>query len=168
MRKTKRAAGYRLNWNPERAPDDITAAHVRRVETHGAVKRFWRCGNAAIEPGDPVYLVRTGRELRGIIGAGVAIDEPEGGYVNNDGEWIPRAVQVEFHLLSLTPFIPREELDQPPFDQVRSWSNATAAGRLPAAVVAAIESRLPAHPRGQHVATVVKDGPPSLSRSDAS
>lgn len=148
MRQREPAAGYRLNWNPQLAPGDITAAHVRRVKEHGFVRRFWRCGNAAIEPGHPVYLVRTGvGPYRGIIGAGEATGEPECGCYDDHGEWIQRAVPIELYVLSLEPFIPREALDRPPFDQIPSWSNATPAGRLPADVVAAIEARLPGRPK---------------------
>ncbi|MEO8601466.1 MAG: hypothetical protein ABI629_02710 [bacterium] len=119
----------------------MTPADIHRFERDGFIDFFWRCGNATIERGQRIFLIRTGKGPRGVIGAGWAFAEPEDGYEDGEGEWSPSAVYVRFTLLSLQPFIDRAQLDQAPFDRV-AWSNATAAARVPAEVVAALDARL--------------------------
>ena len=73
------AAAYRVNWNPQLAPDDVTEADARKLEREGAVQFNWRCGGARIEPNQRIFLVRTGKGSRGIIGVRRAVSEPDGG-----------------------------------------------------------------------------------------
>jgi len=47
----------RLNWNPQRAPHDVTFEHVREVELEGAVDLPWRCGQARMDIGQRVFLL---------------------------------------------------------------------------------------------------------------
>jgi hypothetical protein len=56
----------RLNWNPQLAPDDVTIENVKEVELEGEVHLRWRCGEARLEMGQRVFLVRTGRGPRGV------------------------------------------------------------------------------------------------------
>lgn len=142
------AAAYRVNWNPQLAPNDVTEEDVRKLEREGVVKFHWRCGRARIEPNQRIFLVRTGKGPRGIIGVGRSVSEPDGGR-EVDGDWEPFAVKVRFHMLSLEPIVDRSALDTPPLDGVH-WSNATAAARLTAEQANALEALIavarPRHP----------------------
>lgn len=65
-----------LTWNPdnyawENFPADRAATHAGR-----SVKLRWTCANGAAKPGDLAYLVRTGREPRGVLAVGNVIAEP--------------------------------------------------------------------------------------------
>ena len=119
----------RLNWNPQRAPGDVSPENIEDLARDGVAYIRWRCGQATIELGQRVFLVRTGRDPRGVIGMGRAVSERDGGYTTEDGEWVPYSVVVCFEILSLEPIVPRETLDLPPLDTV-AWSNATAAALL--------------------------------------
>lgn len=125
------AAAYRLNWNPDHpdTADDLSPEAVEDCREHGSVDVRWRCGNAKIRAGQRILLLRTGRGPRGIIGSGVALREPEGGDVDDAGDYLSRWVTVRFLVLALTPIIPREALAVPPLDGVK-WSSQAAAARL--------------------------------------
>lgn len=144
-------AGYRLNWNPETNPDDITDEYVAAVRSDGSVDLDWRCGNAAILPGHNVVLVKTGKipAERGIVGLGLAISKPR--TVRQ-----VRGVRVRLTTLSLSPLVKRSALDVPPLDEV-AWSNQNAAARLERRHVAAIEQLLAA----------TRDQAPPMSEEDA-
>lgn len=126
---TSNAAAYRLNWNPDDAPDDVTEEDVATCAEFGYVDFNWRCGKARIEPGQRLFLMRTGRGPRGLIGVGQALGEPEGGEKHADGRWEPYWVSVRFTALSLKPLVDRSALEVPPLDTVH-WNAQTAAARL--------------------------------------
>lgn len=126
---TSNAAAYRLNWNPDDAPGDVTEDDAARCNKVGHVDLTWRCGSARIEPGQRLFLMRTGRGPRGLIGIGRAISPPEGGEHGVDGSWIPRWVSIRFTKLSTEPFVDREALEEPPLNAVH-WNAQTAAARL--------------------------------------
>jgi len=119
----------RLNWNPQLAPEDVSAEHIAKLEHEGVVCLLWRCGQAKLEMGERVFLVRTGHEPRGVIGMGRTISERDGGYTDEKGQWVPYFVDVAFEILATEPIVARAVLDVPPLDTV-AWSNAVAAARV--------------------------------------
>ena len=83
-------ATFLLVWNPDRwhwadLPDMAEA--VSRGEP---VVRRWSCGSTRrIKKGDRVFLMRLGREPRGIIGSGTVVIEPY-----EDVHWDPQEAQL--------------------------------------------------------------------------
>lgn len=114
-----------LTWNPDNYEWESLAAD--RLATHAgqAVKRRWTCMNAAAKPGDLAYLVRTGREPRGVIAVGNVIGEPF-----EDAHWDPskaeggekrQYIDVEFTKIQDPqlgdPYVPAGALKDIPFEQ---------------------------------------------------
>jgi 5-methylcytosine-specific restriction protein A len=68
---------YLLVWNPNRWPWADLPEVVKRVGRGEPVIRRWSCGsNKRIVIGDRVFLMRLGREPRGIFASGAVVDEP--------------------------------------------------------------------------------------------
>lgn len=128
------AAGYRLNWNPDLRPGDVSEEMVTQLCKAGFVVLRWRCGNGSIEVGQKIYLLRTGanESRRGLVGVGTAAARPTG---NKRG----RRVRVRFTRLALEPFVHRSAFDVPPLNEV-AWSNQGAAVRLEPQHVAALDA----------------------------
>src|SRR5438309_1786711 len=69
---------FMLTWNPlQERPDDL-AEFVARIERGKPVKDDWSTGNRKDLPiGSRVFLLRQGKEPRGIVASGFALSEPE-------------------------------------------------------------------------------------------
>ena len=66
-------ATYLLAWNPRRWDWENIDDHVRELEVEGATVRRWGCANSTrIIDGDRLFLIRQGKEPRGIFASGVA------------------------------------------------------------------------------------------------
>ena len=60
-------------WNPDRWNWVDLQDSIEHLETVGYVERRWSCGNSkSIKKGDRVFLIRLGKEPRGIMGSGYA------------------------------------------------------------------------------------------------
>lgn len=60
-------------WNPNRWDWVDLKESIDHLETIGYVERRWSCGNSkSIKKGDRVFLIRLGKEPRGIMGSGYA------------------------------------------------------------------------------------------------
>lgn len=60
-------------WNPSRWDWIDLDDTINHLETVGYVERRWSCGNSKnIKKGDRVFLIRLGKEPRGIMGSGYA------------------------------------------------------------------------------------------------
>lgn len=60
-------------WNPNRWDWTDLEESIDQLETVGYVERRWSCGNSkSIKKGDRVFLIRLGKEPRGIMGSGYA------------------------------------------------------------------------------------------------
>jgi len=60
-------------WNPNRWEWVDLEESIEHLETVGYVERRWSCGNSkSIKKGDRVFLIRLGKEPRGIMGSGYA------------------------------------------------------------------------------------------------
>jgi len=159
-----RAAAYRFNWNPDVAPRDLTETQVDACDNLGFADAPWRCGNARIELGQRLFLMRTGKGPRGLVGVGQAIGHPSGGELDDKGAWVPRTVLVRFTVLSRDPLVARELLDAPPLDTVH-WDSQAAAARLDDEQARAIETLVAAirtsqirHPEEVDVGTEFAEG----------
>lgn len=69
-------ATFLLNWNPNRWEWDDLPDCIKEIETSGWFHGRWSCGNSKkIHKGDRVYLIRLGKEPKGIIASGWAISD---------------------------------------------------------------------------------------------
>ena len=60
-------------WNPNRWDWVDLQESIVHLETVGYVERRWSCGNSkSIKKGDRIFLIRLGKEPRGIMGSGYA------------------------------------------------------------------------------------------------
>ena len=60
-------------WNPNRWDWVDLKESIEHLETVGYVERRWSCGNSkSIKKGDRVFLIRLGKEPKGIMGSGYA------------------------------------------------------------------------------------------------
>lgn len=69
---------FLLTWNPSKTPWNRLDADCEHIREHGFLDRTWSCGNnKRLRVGDRVFLLRQGREPRGIIASGsVTSSEP--------------------------------------------------------------------------------------------
>jgi 5-methylcytosine-specific restriction protein A len=83
-------ATYLLVWNPNRWHWADLPDVVKKVGRGERVVERWSCGsNRRIVSGDRVFLIRLGREPRGIIGSGTVVGEPF-----EDIHWQPEKAEV--------------------------------------------------------------------------
>ncbi len=104
--------------------DDIIKGHLRYQEDlvrTGVSKDNWSLANSAVEPGDEVFLMRTGEPRpRGIIGHGVATSgQYEAEHWKRAGG-VEKCADVEFDAINLIgpPVIPLSVLETLPGQQV--------------------------------------------------
>lgn len=69
-----------LTWNPDRFHEKDSQYSLEELENEIAQLNFsiskWSCGvTTSIKPGDRVFLIRLGKEPRGIVASGYAISE---------------------------------------------------------------------------------------------
>ncbi|MCK6537389.1 MAG: HNH endonuclease [Polyangiaceae bacterium] len=68
---------YLLTWNPKRWAWDSLPVDARRSAEGEVIKESWSCGNTKrIREGDRAFLVRLGREPRGVVASGWSHSEP--------------------------------------------------------------------------------------------
>jgi 5-methylcytosine-specific restriction protein A len=65
-------AAYLLTWNPARWPWTDLGDYIAAIERDGAIDDRWNVGSRKIAPGDRLFLMRLGKEPRGVAGAGRA------------------------------------------------------------------------------------------------
>jgi 5-methylcytosine-specific restriction protein A len=129
---------FLLTWNPARYEWAELPRLIRRIEQKGSAQFTWSCGRTRrIRPDDHLFMLKQGREPRGIVGSGRALGESYA-----DEHWederapFPRQavyVDVEWDVLAREPVIARRELDEPPFSEV-NWSTQTSGISVPSDV----------------------------------
>lgn len=75
-------SAYLLTWNPKRWEWDLSD-EIRELKRKGFVDLKWSCGNTKrIRRGDRIFLLRQGKEPRGIMGSGTVTSPP-----HRDAHW---------------------------------------------------------------------------------
>jgi hypothetical protein len=116
---------YLITWNPRKWTWDTIDDDIRLCRTQGYYDGSWSCGiTKRILEGDRLFLLRQGKEPRGIVGSGYATSG-----VYEDQHWdesrasLPsRYVDVCFDILldaEKEPIFPRQSLDQNPYSDVQ-------------------------------------------------
>jgi len=100
---------FLLTWNPKNKDYETSEDHIidlaEKVRTQGPQIEHWSTGNRTnVQSGDRVFLLRQGKEPRGIFGAGYAV-EPAKGYSTKS--YLFRIDQV-FEPLTFAPLDPRK------------------------------------------------------------
>lgn len=135
---------YLLAWNPLRYPwgsleDELT--HVRR---DGSSWVRWSVGNSrSIEAGDRLFLIRLGKEPRGIVGSGWAktspYKAPHWDLERAANREITSFVDLAFDQLFEVPRLPMKQLSASPFDSYRNWSTQMSGVQIPQEVAISLE-----------------------------
>lgn len=155
-------ATYLLGWNPNRWEWNDLPNVADQVAEYGSATRRWSCGNTKrIEVRDRVFLLRQGREPRGIVASGHVIAPPfEATHWVEDKEKKALYVQVEFDVV-LDPeteqILPRERLDEPPFDDIH-WDIQKSGMHIAAPVADDLERIWKRHLDDSESATEVNHG----------
>jgi 5-methylcytosine-specific restriction protein A len=64
---------YLLTWNPAKWPWENLRECIALIQSQGYYDDWWGCGSTRrIQPGDRVFLMKLGREPRGIVASGRA------------------------------------------------------------------------------------------------
>jgi 5-methylcytosine-specific restriction enzyme A len=139
-------ATYLLTWNPEKWPwDDIVFAR-QRCELEGYLDERWSCGrNRRIQSDDRVFLLRQGKEPRGLIASGKATSEVfEAPHWRGDDETrspVARYIDVRFDILldaDQEPIFRREWLDAESLSGVH-WNTQVSGIRIPEPIASTLE-----------------------------
>jgi hypothetical protein len=140
-------AAYLLVWNPNRWHWADLADTAEKVGRGEPVTDRWSCAsNKRIAPGDRVFLIRLGREPRGIIGSGIVT---EGSFL--DIHWDPEKARqgktihhIHFQYDALLdpeqePILWRDRLkSEAPFSTMH-WDTRSSGVRIPDEVAQALE-----------------------------
>jgi 5-methylcytosine-specific restriction protein A len=138
-------ATFLFAWNPKKwdwKEDDLTKK-ILNVAATGSAEDSWSCGNRKDLPfGSRFFLIRLGKEPKGIVGSGQTTSDPELG-----SHWDPTLrrqgkealyVDLNFDFLSKEPLITWEELQEPPYSNVR-WGVQASGVLLPESVTDELE-----------------------------
>lgn len=130
-------ASFLLVWNPNRwhwDENDLEQA-VLSVQNGEVVSDRWSCGRTRkIKRGDHVFLIRLGKEPRGIFGSGIVTKEPfEAPHWAETGR---NAFFVEFRYLSLVNpeqdvIVPRDILKNEPRFSLMHWDSQMSGIQIP-------------------------------------
>jgi len=131
--RDNRMATYLLTWNPSRFHWDDIEHEAKQLKGGRVVALQWSCGNNRhIEAGDRVFMLKQGRESRGLIASGWVTKGSfkDQHWKDEAGRGSQRAWYVTFEadVLSSTPLIPRSLLDGEPFNEVY-WNTQLQAFR---------------------------------------
>ena len=137
---------YLLTWNPARWPWNDLDEYIRVIRKNGVYSDRWSCGHSRkIVEGDRVFLIRQGREPRGIVGSGWAASP-----VFDDQHWddAKRAngqrawyILVDFDVLldaDQQSILPRAWLNKDDLSSVH-WDTQTSGINIPDEVARRLE-----------------------------
>src|SRR5690349_16599265 len=99
---------FLLTWNPPKDPGfPLRIQRARLREPAASVQQRWRCGSAAPRAGDCVFMLKQGREPRGIVASGSVLCPTylEHGvrYIDVELDWLLQNLQAD-------PPLPRDLL----------------------------------------------------------
>jgi 5-methylcytosine-specific restriction protein A len=138
---------YLLTWNPAKWLWDDLAECIHQVRATGHCLDRWGCGNnRRIVEGDRLFLIRIGKEPRGIVGSGWAVSSVFDDWHRDDAKrangqrtWY---VQIDFDALlnaELGPILSRAQLNSGMLGAMR-WNSRVSGIMIPDEVVQHLES----------------------------
>jgi 5-methylcytosine-specific restriction protein A len=131
-------SAYLVTWNPSLYAWSNLPNLVKQIKKNGSALNDWTCGTTKrIAVGDYVFMLRQGKEPKGIIGFGRVL---KGSYPSTfknrlDGKTghPAQAVDVEWKVLSETPLISRMRLYHPKL-VCMNWDTQSSGISIPATV----------------------------------
>ncbi|MCD4685838.1 MAG: HNH endonuclease [Anaerolineae bacterium] len=138
-------ATYLLTWNPNRWEWDDIQKEKRFLQEEGLSPGRWSCGNTKrIRPNDRVFVMRLGKEPRGVFASGIVDSEP---YF--DAHWNSESkhrdtlyIDILFDTL-LDPehdeILSRALLDEAPFSEM-NWSPQRSGVHIPDDIAIQLEA----------------------------
>ena len=134
---------FLLTWNPKKWPWNDLASAVDQVATAGIFFEPWSVGNRMdLPPGSRVFLMRLGEPPRGLVGSGWSTTPPRriphwDPQKKADGVETP-SIGVEFDFLQEAPVLSADDLAEPPFDSMYSWTPQSSGIEIPSTVAEAL------------------------------
>jgi hypothetical protein len=116
--KAKRPA-FLLAWNPDHFEWPEFTKEARKLGSRragaGGTKDSWTATNSSIRPGDRLFIIRLGKEPKGIVGSGHALSAPyEDAHYSENGKTI-KYIDLEWDTLldpSTSKILPLSRLQQ--------------------------------------------------------
>lgn len=136
---------YLFAWNPKQWRWNDLQDCIDSLNKVGQIERKWSCGNSKkIKKGDRVFLIRLGKEPRGIFGSGYAKSSY---YVSSHWDGTPgkltHYIDIEFDIL-INPEKSRifdfEMLKKVDLQRVQQWSPQQSGISINPSVIEALES----------------------------
>lgn len=138
-------ATFLFAWNPKKwdwKEGELTK-RVLKVAATGSAEDSWSCGNRKDLPvGSRFFLIRLGKEPKGIVGSGQTTSDPQPGphwdaALERQGKEA-LYVDLKFDFLSKEPLIRWDELQKSPYSNV-SWGIQASGVLLPDSVADDLE-----------------------------
>jgi 5-methylcytosine-specific restriction protein A len=102
---------YLLTWNPKKFDWNTLEQDIARIQEFGFHKDRWSCGrNKSIVPGSRVFMLRQGKEPRGIFASGHVLSQPFEDIHWTDGEKTSLYIDIRLDTLlnpENEPILPR-------------------------------------------------------------
>jgi len=74
--KTQSSRSWLFAWNPANWDWEALPEHIAQTKAGSPVTLSWSCANRDVAPGDRVWLMRVGKEPRGVLASGNVVSEP--------------------------------------------------------------------------------------------
>ncbi|MFQ6537857.1 MULTISPECIES: HNH endonuclease [Aphanothece] len=135
---------YLLAWNPLKYPWGSLDDELNQVRQDGSSWVRWSvANNRSIQPGDRLFLIRLGKDPRGIVGSGWAKTAPyEAAHWDLDraavGE-VTNYVDMAFDSLFEAPRLPMSMLQSPPLNGYKNWSTQMSGVQIPSLLAVELE-----------------------------
>jgi 5-methylcytosine-specific restriction protein A len=132
-------ATFLLTWNPMKAKWDDLLERVKELEQKGKVSGRWSCGNNQhITPGDRVFILRQGKDLRGLFGSGIVTKGSYPAKHWKDSGKNATYILVDWNHLTENPIITRAELNEERFSAI-NWNTQSSGIEIREPVATALE-----------------------------
>lgn len=144
-------ATYLLTWNPKRFPWDDLADDIAAVHEYGLVPGRWSCGgNKSIRAGDRFFLIRLGKEPRGLVGSGfvetASFEDDHWDPVRYEAGIPARYVNVRFDVIldaEQEAILDMDLLKNAPVLSRMHWSSQTSGVHIPDNIAVEVEKYWP-------------------------
>ena len=135
-------ATYLLTWNPDDWPWDDLQANVEDLAQHGSHLGRWSTGvSNKIQPKDRLFLIRLGREPKGIIGSGWAKSKVYKAPHRHEKGKVAKYVDVDYDVLINPELNPRHVLPRKKLNNLGKmhWDSQSSGTTIPEGVARRLE-----------------------------
>lgn len=135
---------FLLAWNPDRWSWDNLESVRQQLKKGFTVDQLWSCRSSKVEIGDRIFIIRLGKEPKGIFASGVVMEKTQGQHWDTAKSELIPYVRVQFDKL-INPesigakMLVMDELAGQDF-QPMHWSTQMSGIRIPDEVSDHLES----------------------------